>query len=165
MVRRQSTQWWVGTVIVPWWDSESAGLGGQQMQSKELPKMPYCRAWSLLCPLTHLPRKPPSQPLHPASSDTMDAHSLPLSHTGKCAEKLASTANIPAIHAQLRARFAPAAAPRGPQSSVMTLSSLWVCMVAFERSLGLRFEGAHVEVRGWGRRRVRCGCEAAHIWM
>lgn len=74
-----------------------------------------------------------------------------IAHNGKCAERLVAPADVPAVHAQLRAKFAPKAAGAGA-SQVMTLCSLWVVMVAFEGSLGLAFEGAHVEVRGGGRK-------------
>lgn len=66
---------------------------------------------------------------------------LVIAHNGKCADKLMSSAGAPEVHSLLRVRFNDVLNPRDQR---MHLCSLWVLLVAFDRSLGCRFEGAHV---------------------
>ena len=67
---------------------------------------------------------------------------LVIAHNGKCADKLMSSAGVPDVHNLLRVRFNDLCNPR---DSRMHLCSLWVLLLAFERSLCLEYEGAHVE--------------------
>ncbi|MEW5297763.1 MAG: hypothetical protein WDW38_006946 [Sanguina aurantia] len=64
-----------------------------------------------------------------------------VAHNGKCADKLMSTANVPAIHALLKVKFQAKPSPQ----QVMQLSSIWVLLVAFPAPLKLPWEGAFTE--------------------
>ena len=67
---------------------------------------------------------------------------LVIAHNGKCADRLMSNAGVPNIHSLLRVRFSDQVNPRDAR---MQLCSLWVLMAAFQTSLNLPYEGAHVE--------------------
>jgi hypothetical protein len=67
---------------------------------------------------------------------------LVVAHNGKCAERLMRDAQVPSLHRLLKTKFACTPPPAG----VMQLSSLWVMTFAVEKSLGLPFEGAFVQV-------------------
>jgi len=67
---------------------------------------------------------------------------LVIAHNGKCADKLMSDAGVPKIHSLLRVRFGERLLPKDAR---MQLCSQWVLLVAFEKSLGLHYQGAHVE--------------------
>lgn len=67
---------------------------------------------------------------------------LVIAHNGKCADKLMAGSGVPKIHSLLRVRFGEQLVSRDTR---MQLCSQWVLLVAFEQSLGLKFQGAHVE--------------------
>ncbi|XP_033752830.1 renalase-like [Pecten maximus] len=69
---------------------------------------------------------------------------LVIAHNGKCADRLMSHAGVPKIHRLLQVRFTPRLDTKDQR---MQLSSLWMLMVAFPKSLCLPYEGAHVEDR------------------
>ncbi|XP_021345828.1 uncharacterized protein LOC110445489 isoform X2 [Mizuhopecten yessoensis] len=67
---------------------------------------------------------------------------LVIAHNGKCADRLMSSAGVPNVHRLLQVRFTPRLDIKDKR---MQLSSLWMLMVAFPKSLSLPYEGAHVE--------------------
>jgi len=64
-----------------------------------------------------------------------------IAHNGKCAAKLTEHSGAPEINKLCQTRFASRA---NLKDNRMTLSSMFVLIVAFESSLKLNFEGAHV---------------------
>ncbi|XP_060083453.1 renalase-like [Ylistrum balloti] len=67
---------------------------------------------------------------------------LVIAHNGKCADRLMSDAGVPKVHRLLQVRFTPRLDIKDKR---MQLSSLWMLMAAFPKSLCLSYEGAHVE--------------------
>ncbi|CAL1535113.1 unnamed protein product [Lymnaea stagnalis] len=65
-----------------------------------------------------------------------------IAHNGKCAARLVENAGVPEIHRLCLTRFS---SQLSSKENRMTLCSLFVLMVAFERPLGLPYQGAHVQ--------------------
>lgn len=64
-----------------------------------------------------------------------------VAHNGKCADRLMAKAGVPRIHRLLQCKFAP----KVTSPTKMHLSSLWMCVAVFEKTLGLSWAGAEIE--------------------